>query len=148
MVVVAEGSLTPRKKDTSSAVEVQQVNYRQAQMPVDLIGTFVANDGDDHDFIFRARGKSKLTVHFNNAGDQALTVKLYGSVTPTLVATTISTPVAVAQIGGNVTIAAANAGTRYITADTPFPFYIVRVTSAAAQTGDPTVTVSAFMVSG
>ena len=124
------------------AVEVETVyglgaGYtREPQVisPAYLTGTFIINDTNDHDFKLDGRGKSKLAVFVENPGDQVLTVQVYGmhSLTATV------GDVGVKQIGGNFTVATTS--NEYRTVGDPFPFYLVRVTSAGAASASPTCT--------
>lgn len=54
------------------------VHYRQTISPTHKEGSFVANDTDNHDFRFAARGKRTITVAIDNPSDQTLTWSLYG----------------------------------------------------------------------
>ena len=113
----------------------EQVHYRQVIAPNYLTGTFVINDADNHDFKIDGRGKSRMTVFVQNPGDQVLTVQVYGMHSETA---TVG-DVGVKQIGGDFTVATTS--NEYRTVGDPFPFYLVRVTPAAAATGSPTCTV-------
>jgi len=114
----------------------------QVISPAYLTGTFIINDADPHDFKVDGRGKSKLTVFVQNPGDQVLTVQVYGM--HGVVADVGG--VGVKQIGGDFTVA--TTGNEYRTVADPFPFYLVRVTSAGAATGSPTCTVYVDFHSG
>ena len=115
----------------------EQVQYRQVISPNYLMGTFVIDDNSNHDFKLDARGKSRLTVFIQNPGDQVLTVQVYGMHSETADVGDVG----VKQIGGNFTVATTS--NEYRTIGDPFPFYLLRVTPAAAATGSPTCTIYA-----
>lgn len=56
----------------------EEVHYRQTISPNHYSGSFVGNDTDNHDFLFKARGKRTVTVAIDNPTDQTLTWSLYG----------------------------------------------------------------------
>ena len=45
------------------------VHYRQAIMPNHLKGTFLGDDTDNHDFLFKGMGKSKIGISIDNPPD-------------------------------------------------------------------------------
>lgn len=53
-------------------------SYRQVLMPNHLLGSFLGDDTDNHDFKFPARGKISVLISVDNAPDKALTITLYG----------------------------------------------------------------------
>ena len=63
--------------ETTSALGVE-VHYRQAISPNHQKGSFVGDDTDNHDFIFKGRGKSTVNIEVDNAPNAALTWTLYG----------------------------------------------------------------------
>ena len=116
---------------------------QQTISPNYVTGTFVIDDNDDHDFKFDGRGKSKLSVFVENPGDQTLTIQVYGM----HAIDGVPGDVGVIQIGADWTVTDAN-DRGYRTVADPFPFYLVRVTSAGAATSSPTCTVYADFHSG
>lgn len=120
----------------AETVSVLDVFVRDAQTisPRYLTGTFVIDDNSDHDFKIDGRGKSKLSVFVENPGDQVLTVQVYGmhSVDDDV------GDVGVKQIGADFTVGTTD--NEYRTVADPFPFYLVRVTPAAAATNTPDCT--------
>ena len=119
------------------------VREQQTVSPNYATGTFVINDTDDHDFKFDGRGKSKLSVFIENPGDQILTIQFYGMHS----LTAAPGDVGVIQIGADWTVTDGDNRGYGAIAD-PFPFYLVRVTSAGAATSSPTCTVYASFHSG
>ncbi len=111
-------------------------SHRQAELPNYLTGTFVINDSDAHDFKVDARGKGRMSVVVDNPGDQTLTVEVYGMHS---IGADVD-DVGVVQIGSSFTVTDADE-IGYETVNDPFPFYLIRVTSAGAATASPTCTV-------
>ena len=117
-------------------VDAPSVNYRQVIQPQNLTGSFIINDTDDHDFKVDGRGKGRMTVVIENPGDQTLTIQVYGMEDDD---DDVGDPF-VNQIGADWTVTDAD-DRGYRTISDPFPFYLVRVTSAGAASGSPTCTV-------
>jgi len=99
-------------------------------------GTFVVNDTDTHQFEFASRGKSIYSCHVLNDGDEILTVTIYGLQESGKVQTDEE-----AVSIGSFTVAVGANTSGYETWTDPFPYYLVTVVSAGAQTGSPTAKV-------
>lgn len=110
-------------------------SHRTAELPHSLTGTFVINDSDDHEFIFAARGKGRFTIGVDNPGDQILTVQVYGL----HAADAAFDDVGSFPLGASWTVGTTTE--EYETYNDPFPWYLVRVTSAAAATSSPSANV-------
>ena len=115
------------------------VNYRQTIMPNHQTGSFVGDDTDNHDFVFRGRGKSCPQIDIDNAPNAALTWTLYG----------------MHEEDGAV----GDPGTMQIDTDSidaadqfddawfgyQFPFFLLRLAYAGAPTDDPKKSVTVFV---
>ena len=112
------------------------VKEGQVLGPNYLTGTFVIDDNSAHDFKVDGRGKGRLSIGIENPGDQTLTVQVYGMHS----ATANVDDIGVFPIGASWTVTDAQ-NRDYQVCNDPFPWYIVRVTPAAAATGSPTCTV-------
>ena len=127
---MADVEETTTREETDSP----QVHYRQSIEPWYYKGSFVVDDTDNHDFRFAGRGKGRLSIAVDCKDvDKVLTVTLYGM----HVITGSVGDTGVFELGSFVTVASTN---KHETCNDPFPFYLVRVTSAAAATADPTCT--------
>ena len=115
--------------------EASQPQYRQTIGPNSVSGTYLADDQDDHDFITDARGKGRMTVSIDNPSNKDVTVVVYGTQEPDGEIADAATK----QIG-TFTATALNAAKNYETSNDPFPYYLVRCSSAATPDGS-TVTV-------
>ena len=121
--------MTPQ--DTGRVTD--SVHYRQVIAPSHVLGTFVGDDADFHDFRVDGRGKGRLTVVVDNDPNQTLTVSVYGA------------QFAASDVGdrdvkliGSWTVTADNgANDGYETINDPFPFYVVRAVYAIAPDDDP-----------
>jgi len=117
----------------------EQVRSSQVIMPNHQSGSFVGDDTDNHDFIFKGRGKSVLNFQVDNAPNQTLSWALYG----------------MHEVGGAV----GDPGTFPIDNDTgladtkidegfmgyTFPFYLLRLSFAVTPTDNPLETVSVYV---
>jgi hypothetical protein len=111
----------------------EDIHYRQAVAPKSMRGSFVIDDTDTHWFVADARGKGRLSVVVDIGGStQSMTVGLYGMPDDTLQVGDTG----VVQIGANFTVPSASIA--YETANDPFPFFLVRCLSGAADAGNST----------
>jgi hypothetical protein len=114
----------------------------QSGMPSYLSGSFVIDDGDNHDFIADARGKTAMTVCVDiSTSDQTVTVQVYGA----HASTADPGEIGVVAIGGTWTITDAE-DIDYETYNDPFPFYVIRVSAASSASGSPTCTLYVNLV--
>ncbi len=118
------------------------VREQQTTSPNYVTGTFIIDDSSDHDFKIDGRGKSKVTFFIENPGDQVLTVKVYGM---HAIDAAVG-DVGVKQIGASFSVATTD--NEYRTVGDPFPFYLLRITPAAAATGTITCTLHGNFHSG
>jgi len=117
-----------------------EVPYRQVDMPSYLIGTYSANDVDNHDFKADARGKGRLTVAVDNPANKSVVVDIYGMHSATGTVGDVGTFVI-----ATAAMTIANAAKDYETVADPFPFYLVRCTHSEVPTDDPLKTVTIYI---
>jgi len=118
---------------------VRNVNHRQSISPNHLKGSFVGDDTDNHDFVFRGQGKVLPQLDINNAPDAELTWSFYG----------MHEEDGAPGDPGTYLI-----DTWVIDADDDFddawfgyafPFFLLRLAYAVAPTDDPYKTVSVYI---
>ena len=115
-----------------------EVHYRQAISPNHQTGSFVGDDTDNHDFVFKGRGKSIPQVDVDNAPNAELTWTLYG---------THAEDAAVGDPGTmQIDTGAIAAADKFDDAwfGYSFPFFLLRLAYAVAPTDDPKKTVTVF----
>ena len=118
----------------------EDVHYRQAISPKHESGSFVGDDTDNHDFLFKARGKRTITVAIDNAPNAELTWSLYGM------------HEADGEVGDpgtfelDVTNAIAATAKGGATNTASYPFYLLRCAYAVAPVGGGTVSVYVNLV--
>ena len=64
--------------ETLSTLVPRSVSSRQTIMPDHQYGSYVADDTDNHDFLFAGRGKAIITVAIDNPSDKNVVWDLYG----------------------------------------------------------------------
>ena len=115
------------------------VHYRQAISPNHQQGSFVGDDTDNHDFIFKGRGKSTLGLLIDNAPNAELSWSLYGMHEED---GEVGDP-GTSLIDNGAVAAADKADEGFIFY--PYPFYLLRLAYAGAPTDTPKKTVSVFI---
>lgn len=130
---MADTAITPvpAKDEITSAA--------QAQMPLLITGTYVANDDEYHAMVFSTRGKSRLTYGVDNPSNKDVVVTLYGSYS----LTGAVDDAGVFLIPALLTVSATSSG--YQVTDDGFLYYLIRCKSAAAGDSE-TVTVYAHLI--
>lgn len=115
------------------------VHYRQVISPNHQTGSFIGDDTDNHDFIFKGRGKTCPQIDIDNAPNAELTWALYGMHEEDGEPGDPGT-----YLIDTYTVDAAG---QYDDAwfGYAFPFFLLRLAYAAAPTDDPKKSVTVFM---
>jgi len=118
--------------------DAQDVAASQAGRAVNYKATWVINDTDNHDFMFRGSGKGSFTALVDIAtSDQTVTYSIYGAhATDSDIGDT-----GVIQIGSSGSVTDGEDVEAVTVTDTWYPYYLMRLVSAGAATGSPTCTV-------
>ena len=125
---------------TNPTLATRIPGYRQVIIPNNVVGTYAADDQDNHDFRVDARGKSKLTIFGDNPSDETVTMTVYGAQTKT---SEIGDSDVIAIDGFVLTLTTVTAD--YEVSNDPFPYYIIRSTSGSTPDGS-TVSIWANLV--
>lgn len=117
----------------------KNVQYRQVISPSSVSGSFVADDTDNHQAIFDARGKAKVTVAVDNPANQTVTANVYGL---------HASDGAVGDVGtfliGTFTVTAA-ADKGYETIADPAPWMLIDLSYAVTPTDNPLKTCTLYV---
>ena len=126
--------------DVTKITGIQDVSTVRAEVPAFYTATYQNDDTDNHDAIFSSSGKGRFSYCIDNLADQAVVATLYGLFS---LDGAVGDPNVFAIDSTGKTAAAF--GKIYDTCSDPFPWYLVRCTSAVAGNDKAVTVYVAFM---
>lgn len=113
--------------------------YRQTIMQDCIMGSFVADDTDNHQLKVKSAGKGRLTVAVDNPANQTITATIYGM---------HAAAGAIGDVGtflvGSFTVTAAN-DKGYEVVNDPFPFYLIDLAYSVPPDDSPLKTATVYV---